>query len=74
MSDEAPKCLDVHKGDCEGDVQYRPSLSGTGTPIPRCDSHWADRLELQEAHNKRYPVHAPPTFDPSYAGESWDED
>lgn len=70
-------CLeDGLKDDCEGEVEYRESLSGTGTPIPRCDHHWAKRLDEQEKIVDRYghpdSVSPPSWFDPSYAGESWD--
>jgi len=49
-------------------------LSGTGKAFPRCDKHWEQRLDKQEDINRRYPVNAPQDFDPSYAGEHWDED
>lgn len=71
---EAPKCIDGHKGDCLGVTEYRESLSGTGTPIPRCDHHWAERLDEQDLINERYPTFAPSDFDPTYAGERWEED
>lgn len=69
-------CLDDHKGGCEGAVELRPSLTGTGTPIPRCDHHWAERLEWQEEHTTIYPDSpiAPDWFDPEAAGERWDEE
>ena len=68
-------CLDgMTKEGCAGPVEYRTPLSGTGKSFPRCDRHWADRLDRQEEINRRYPVHAPRDFDPYYAGESWDED
>lgn len=73
-----PECLDRprHDGDtaCTGNVEYRESLSGTGTPIARCDGHWSLRLKEQDRINRTYPRHAPADFDPMYAGESWDED
>ena len=50
------------------------ALSSTGRSFPRCDKHWSDRLDVQDGINSRYPTHAPSDFDPSYAGESWDED
>jgi hypothetical protein len=71
-----PTCLDAHSARerCAGATEYRESLSGTGTPIPRCDAHWSARLREQDRINRTYPQHAPSDFDPSYAGESWDED
>jgi hypothetical protein len=75
-------CLDDHKGDCKGEVQYRPSLSGTGTPIPRCDKHWTDRLDEQDRINERYGCDsdiAPSWFHRSWGGaneygEHWSEE
>lgn len=72
--DEIITCLDSHKRGCGGETVLRPSLSGTGTPIARCDVHWDRRLRLQNEINDRYPTHAPSDFDPAYAGERWDED
>ena len=72
-SPEPLECLDGPEG-CEGAVEYRMALSGTGVSYPRCDKHWSDRLDVQEGINRRYPTHAPSDFDPSYAGESWDDD
>lgn len=66
-------CLDGPDG-CEGEVAYRMSLSGTGLNIVRCDHHWAQRLERQAGIEQRYPYHQPPDFDPTYAGERWDDD
>jgi hypothetical protein len=60
--------------DCEGAVEYRMSLSGTGVSYPRCDRHWEERLDLQRDIDQRYPVHAPDDWSPLDAGESWDED
>jgi len=70
------KCLDDHKGGCSDNVELRESLSGTGTPIPRCDYHWEQRLDWQADHNQRYPDSSTPPswFDPAYAGEHWDSD
>lgn len=71
---EILECIDDHKSPCSGVVEYRMSLSGTGTPIPRCDKHWGERLDWQDEHNRKYPVLPPSDFDPTYAGERWDED
>lgn len=62
---------------CNGSVEYRHSLTGTGVPIPRCDKHWAARLDKQDEINRRYAPHSdvpPSDFDPYYAGERWDDD
>ena len=70
----APECLDNHKGDCDGEVALRPSLTGTGLAIARCDAHWQARLEWQEEHDRVYPINPPAWFDPLAAGERWEED
>jgi len=66
------ECLNELSGGCNGAIEYRESLSGTGTAIPRCDKHWYDALDRDEALRFRYPHNAPADFDPLYAGESWD--
>ena len=69
------KCLDDYEeSTCSGPVEYRFALSGTGKSFPRCDHHWQMRLIKQDEINRRYPYHQPYDFDPSYAGERWDED
>ena len=70
------ECLDRRKGDCRGAVLYRLPLSPTGHSFPRCEKHWADRLDEQERINERYPDSPipPADFDPLYAGERWDDD
>jgi hypothetical protein len=67
-------CLDAARGDCEGPVEYRLALSGTGRNFPRCDRHWAQRLDAQAGIDERYPQQQPSDFDPAYAGEQWEED
>lgn len=73
---ETRECLDEHRGGCSGEVLHRPSLTGTGTAIPRCDAHWTARLEFQEAHTAIYPDSPipPAWFDPEAAGERWEDD
>ena len=67
----ATVCLDGPEG-CEGVVEYRDALSGTGRMFPRCDKHWDHPLNQQAEINRRYPEQQPSDFDPTYAGESWD--
>jgi hypothetical protein len=71
-------CLDHHSDStpCQGPVEYRFALSGTGRSFPRCDHHWAERLERQAGIDRRYPDSPmpPSDFDPTYAGERWDDD
>lgn len=74
-ANEAPlECLDRHKTACSGPVEYRMALSATGVSFPRCEKHWIERLDVQDGINARYPAQQPADFDPSYAGETWDED
>jgi hypothetical protein len=71
-----PTCLDSNTA-CSGKVEYRTPLSGTGIPYPRCDHHWDKRLKIQEEINQRYAPFSdvpPEGFDPTYAGERWDEE
>lgn len=72
---EKIECLDggPERNDCEGAVEYRMPLSGTGRSFPRCERHWGQRLDAEELLRQRYPVHAPADFDYLDAGEYWDE-
>lgn len=69
-----PECMDRYDGKCQGEVDFRMPLSATGCSFPRCDYHWGVRLDVQAGIDRRYPTHAPADFDPSYAGESWDDE
>lgn len=73
MAELGIKCLDGPEG-CEGTVEYRMALSATGRSFPRCEKHWAKRVEVQEGITERYPMFAPSDFDPMDAGESWEEE
>lgn len=69
------ECID-NPDECHGSVEMRPSLTGTGTAIPRCDFHWEVRLTREEELRQQYPDSpiAPSWFDPTAAGERWDDD
>lgn len=73
---EVISCIEENMETCKGEVEYRESLSGTGTSIARCDYHWDKRLDKQIDHDREYPDSPTPPawFDPSYAGETWDEE
>jgi hypothetical protein len=60
--------------ECGGEVEYRPSLTGTGYVTIRCEGHWFARLDLEDELNSRYPINMPDDFDFLDAGEHWDED
>lgn len=67
----------IEYGDrCDGLVEYRYPLSGTGKSFARCDFHWSERLDAQERISERYSDSdcAPSWFDPTYAGERWSDD
>lgn len=71
-------CIDSHLSPCRGKVAERYSLSGSGMRFSRCDGHYDDYVtrtqpRIDEIY-RRYPAVAPDDFDPSYAGERWDED
>ncbi len=77
MTTEQLSCLRDHgEGTCRGAVTERPSFAGTGTPIPECEYHMADSYEKDEAHREVYPdsPNPPGWFDPTAAGERWDDD
>jgi hypothetical protein len=76
---EPLECLDAGMNPtCEGEIEMRWPLSGTGRSFPRCEKHWGERLDLQEGLNQRYghpDSDIPPSdFDPTYAGERWSDD
>jgi hypothetical protein len=69
-------CLDEGRSECAGEVEWREPLSATGKPFARCAKHWEERLAEQERINRDYPDSPcpPDWFDPTLAGEVWDED
>jgi hypothetical protein len=76
MDEETLMCLDHWRSACQGAVELREALSASGTRFPRCDGHWDKRLQEQQRLNRDYPDSPTPPawFDPTYAGERWDED
>lgn len=71
------ECLDGPEG-CTGETFARSTLSGSGDAYYRCDGHYDAYVERVQPRmddiRRRYPVTAPADFDPTYAGERWDED
>lgn len=67
-------CIENGTTPCHGAVEPRMSVNGSGMPFSRCDRHWNDRLDREDEIRRRYPQHQPADFDPTYAGERWDED
>ena len=72
---DGSECIDsMYEGSCDGATEYRMALSGTGRSFPRCERHWDMRLQYQDEINQRYPSQQPADFDPTYAGERWEEE
>jgi len=73
---EAHKCLGYRADDvtCSGPVEYH-TIGMATRAFPRCIKHLRERLDVRENSMERYAdcSAAPSWFDPSYAGESWDE-
>lgn len=70
------ECLrSIHDSEnCRGKVTRRHT--DLGTPIDECVFHMEQSRRRKEEIDRRYPDSpvAPPWFDPTYAGESWDGD
>lgn len=69
---EPRECRDSHKSACAGPLE--DYYSAMGTHAVRCRSHMNAHYEIINGINERYPQHAPSDFDPSYAGERWEDD
>jgi hypothetical protein len=74
-------CLEHdNPADCVGPINEYPALSGSGSAYPRCERGYAEYVERVQpqidAARDRYPdTPTPPSwFDPTYAGESWNEE
>lgn len=73
--DEEPlRCLQEGLN-CKGPVEYRLAPDrDDGRAFPRCEFHWAKRLADAERTLELLSDVPPDWFDPSYAGERWEED
>lgn len=73
---EQLECLNAHDGKCRGPVAWHSIDPGRQRAFPRCDFHWEERLDIRENSMEKYAdSDTPPSwFDPSYAGERWDDD
>jgi len=67
-------CFD-HDSTCEGEVNEWASRSGITTAV-RCDHHQMQKEAKLDEIAQRYPDSdvAPNWFDPTYAGERWNDD
>jgi hypothetical protein len=75
MNVQERECQDGHnerKGPCSGTLE--DYYSAMGTHAVRCVKHMTAHYAVIDGINERYPQHAPSDFDPSYAGERWDDD
>lgn len=50
--------------DCEGPVEFRMALH-PASPTPRCDKHWAERLEREKEYTEldAYAARTQPYYD-----------
>lgn len=68
-------CLDSPGGGCAGPVEWRTTPDRSdGKHFPRCEAHHEARLAKAEENLELLSPTPPAWFDPSYAGERWDED
>ena len=77
MNDEthSAECLNWSEH-CSGPVEMRHSGGMNGRSWPRCAFHGAKRLADRENSIEAWADSdvAPPWFDPTLAGERWDDD
>lgn len=74
MENEKPRCLEEGPG-CQGEVEYFISPDRRDMKaFPRCAYHRDKRLDQAEKNLELLSDVPPDWFDPSYAGERWDED
>lgn len=74
IEDTGLKCLNRNASTpCQGEVYERPSLTGTGKWIARCDFHYDLRVQEEDKRTRAgvYDVNPPEWFDPAAAGETW---
>lgn len=72
---EVLECLDG-PDECRGPVEYHSTDPGRRPAFPRCARHWDLRLKRREESMELYADSdvPPPWFDPTIAGERWDDD
>jgi len=72
--DLTPRCLNEGP-DCNGPVKFHLNPDRQDLKcFPRCEYHQEKRLNQAYETMRKYPVNQPADFDPSYAGERWEED
>jgi hypothetical protein len=71
---EIIECLE-HGPDCEGGVEWHLNPDRDDfKAFPRCVKHQQKRLDQAEKNLELLSDIEPAWFDPSYAGERWDEE
>ena len=77
---DTPRCLDARSSshiECEGEVSYHMQPYPSTRSFPRCEKHWDERCRKQDEIDRRYAPNSsvpPAGFDPTYAGERWEDD
>lgn len=76
MTFDRTDCLNYNPDTCSGPVEMWHSGGMNGRSWPRCSFHGKERLREHENSIERYADSdvAPSWFDPSAAGERWDDD
>lgn len=74
-TNELLECLNAHDGKCNGPVEWR-STGDAYKAWPRCTFHGEKREEQYWNSMERYANSdvAPSWFDPTYAGEVWNDE
>ncbi len=68
-------CLGSGKSTCQGEVEFRTTPDRPdGKAFPRCALHFDERLASSTRNLELTSPTPARWFDPSYAGESWEED
>jgi len=70
-------CIDfVEEDPCKGPIEFHSVDPGRTQAWPRCEKHWAKRLARRENSMEKYENSdvVPSWFDPTFAGERWEED
>lgn len=69
------ECVNDEAGPCRGELSFRRAAGGT-CDITRCEAHWEERDEKEREIRENYPDSSTPPswFDPTYAGERWNEE
>jgi hypothetical protein len=69
------RCLNKND-ECQGPVELRYDGRPDMKSFPRCDFHWAKRLEQREGSMEQYAYSdvPPPGWHPEDAGEVWGPD